>query len=89
VENRLHDKISLSPIQFNIRSLRTSCSLIADLKSEIGPALCDKRCFARAVGLGMGLGESLVTFVSNAVDFRCIIIHVINEEHPTLVVVVT
>ena len=27
-------------------------------------------------------GESLVTFTRKAVDFRCMIIHVINIEHP-------
>jgi len=49
-ENRLRDKFSLFPIRFKIRSLTSYnynyvfCNLIGDLKSEIGPAPCDKKC---------------------------------------------
>ena len=60
-------QVSLPPIWFKMRSLTSCkynyifCNLIGDLKSEIGPAPCDKKClsehqtlFACAEGLGMG-----------------------------------
>ena len=64
-ENGLWDKFSLPPIWLhhaNIHCTYIFCDLIGDLKSEIGLALCDKKCcsehqtlFACAEGLGRRL----------------------------------
>ena len=67
-KNRLWDKLSLPPIRFKICSLTPCkynyvfCDLIGDLKSEISPAPCDKKCcsehqtlFTCAEGLGIRL----------------------------------
>ena len=85
-ENRLRDSFSLFPIRFKIRSLTSCnynevfCNLIGDLKSEIGPAPCDKKCCSEHIntrpslhvreGLGTRLGSTQTLFRGSGSETR-------------------